>query len=112
MGYNIYVNNKIEVFLMDKIGEFLYEQVYLFFLRDDSNDIVMNYINLGLNLLFNSDSLLITNGDNSYSITIVIKSEKKRTNKRSFFQSHRRQRFHPTMSAAPLRDVPPFHHVK
>jgi len=62
---------------MDKIGEFLYEQVYLFFLRDDSNDIVMNYINLGLNLLFNSDSLLITNGDNSYSITIVIKSEKK-----------------------------------
>ena len=62
---------------MDKIGELLYEQVYLFFLRDGSNDIVMDYIKTGLNLLFNSDSLLITNGDESYTITVVIKRQKK-----------------------------------
>ena len=62
---------------MDKIGELLYEQVYLFFLGDDSNDIVMNYINSGFNLLFNSDSLLITKGDESYNITVVTKRQKK-----------------------------------
>ena len=62
---------------MDKIGELLYEQVYLFFLGDDSNDIVMNYINSGVNLLFNHDSLLITKGDDSYIITVVIRRKKK-----------------------------------
>ncbi len=62
---------------MDKTEDLLYEQVYLFFLRDSSNDIVMNYIDSGFNLLFNSDSLLITKGDESYSITVVIKRQKK-----------------------------------
>lgn len=62
---------------MDKNGELLYEQVYLFFLRNGSNDVVMGYINSGLNLLFNHDSLLITDGDDSYIITVVIKRQKK-----------------------------------
>lgn len=62
---------------MDKIGELLYKQVYLFFLKDNSNNIVMSYINLGLNLLFNSNSLLITKADDSYSVTVVIKRQKK-----------------------------------
>ena len=62
---------------MNKIGNLLYEQVYLFFLRKDSNEIVMNYIDMGFNLIFNSDSLLITNGDESYVITVVIKRQKK-----------------------------------
>ena len=62
---------------MDKFEDLLYEQVYLFFLRYGSDDIVMNYIDLGLNLLFNSDSLLITKGDDSYIITVVIRRQKK-----------------------------------
>lgn len=62
---------------MNKIGNLLYEQVYLFFLRKDSNEIVMNYIDMGFNLIFNSDSLLITKIDDSYSITVVIIEEKK-----------------------------------
>lgn len=62
---------------MNKIGKLLYEQVYLFFLRKDSNDIVISYIDIGLNLIFNSDSLLITKGNNSYIIKVVIRDEKK-----------------------------------
>ena len=62
---------------MDKFEDLLYEQVYLFFLRYGSDDIVMNYIDLGLNLLFNSDSLLITKDDDSYIITVVIRRQKK-----------------------------------
>ncbi|MBQ9012614.1 MAG: hypothetical protein IJ094_03480 [Bacilli bacterium] len=62
---------------MDKIGELLYEQVYFFFLKIDSNDIVMSYINKGLNLIFNCDALFITKDCDLYIITVIKKRQKK-----------------------------------
>ena len=63
---------------MDKKGDnLLYEQVYLFFLKKGSNDLIMDYIDLGLNLVFNYNSLLIITSDDSYTITVVINDKKK-----------------------------------
>ena len=62
---------------MEKNSNDLYEQVYLFFLKKDANDIVFHYIRRGMNLIFNSDSLLITSINDSYVITVINKNKKK-----------------------------------
>ena len=62
---------------MEKNSNDLYEQVYLFFLKKSANDIVFQYINKGMNLIFNSDSLLVTSINDSYVITVINKNKKK-----------------------------------
>ena len=62
---------------MVKESNNLYEQVYLFFLKKDANDIVFQYIRRGMNLIFNSDSLLIASINDSYVITVINKNKKK-----------------------------------
>lgn len=61
---------------MDNNAEKLYEQVYLFFLKKNSNDIVFSYIKKGMNLIFNSNSLVITYKKSSYTVTVITKSKK------------------------------------
>ena len=61
---------------MEKNSNDLYEQVYLFFLKKSANDIVFQYINKGMNLIFNSDSLLVTSINDSYVITVINKNKK------------------------------------
>ncbi len=66
-----------EVLMMEKDEDNLYKQVYLFFLKKEANDIVFSYIRRRMNLIFNSDSLLITKSNDSYTITLINKNKKK-----------------------------------
>ena len=63
--------------MMEKDEDNLYKQVYLFFLKKEANDIVFSYIRRRMNLIFNSDSLLITKSNDSYTITLINKNKKK-----------------------------------
>ena len=61
---------------MDNSNE-LYDQIYLFFKKENSTKLIYYYMRFGMNLIFNSDSLIITTKNNSYKITIIQIRKKK-----------------------------------
>ena len=55
-------------------GEKMYSESDI---KKEANDIVFSYIRRRMNLIFNSDSLLITKSNDSYTITLINKKKKK-----------------------------------
>lgn len=73
---------------MDNSNE-LYDQIYLFFKKENSTKLIYHYMRFGMNLIFNSDSLIITTKNNSYKITIIQIRKKKYWNINSKLYSNK-----------------------
>ena len=59
---------------MDKViydRDKLYDEVYLFFSKNNSNNIVSSYLKKGLELLFSRDYLTIKTNSNEYLIKVI-----------------------------------------
>ena len=55
----------------------LYEQLFLFFSRSNSKEIVISFIKMGMELFFNNDSIIIESNNKLYKIVVVDNNKKK-----------------------------------
>lgn len=62
---------------MENDAKKLYEQVYLFFSKEGSKQLVMTYIKKGIELLFNYDTLVIITKYDKYTISVIDDNIKK-----------------------------------